>query len=480
VSLEIVASPASKVAPLGMRLLPASRGWIEYHPRFREMLAARGLLTAESVLALSGEIVSGHPDRHVLRVEWPAFSGFLKRQHRLGRFERLKHRLAGFGWSSRSFREARLLRELEREGLPCPQWVAVGEDGDGRAFLLVEELQRCVELRRLLRDTAMSQSDRVRLAEKSGQAIAELHAAGFDTPDLTVKHVFVNPDTFAMTLVDWQSARRRSVSRDAKSSERSAAPATGPRQSEALAALDASIADALADTGLRLRFLWSYRRVIRRSGILIPRFSKMARAVDTLSQRARRRRSIRDQRQTSVTQAEQRLVWVVGEAVCAIPEIAAIWPKPAIASPFYGSGPSVQPIRIQLSDGRPAELLRGRSLASQSRLIARLRGKPWRSPGVTFGRILFHLQRYGIPAPQLYAFGQHDREWFVLYEPPVGRPLEQWLADSSDPVLKPEVLDQAEHLSRQLSDSGCRVLGSPFFVSEEGRVTVGDIRILHL
>ena len=92
--LEITSQPA--LAPLGARLIPASRGWAEVHPRFRARLAAQRLLTAEAILNLPGEIVSGHPDRHVLRVEL----GYLKRQHSVGWRERLRQKLAGFGWSS--------------------------------------------------------------------------------------------------------------------------------------------------------------------------------------------------------------------------------------------------------------------------------------------------------------------------------------------------------------------------------------------
>src|SRR6187399_2285 len=127
-------------APLGSRLIPASRGWAEVHPNFREAFAAARLLTAEALLALPGEVVSGHPERHVMRVELPGGRiGYLKRQHRVSWRERLKQKFAGFGWSPRSIREAKLLKELSRAKLPCPQWIAFGEDGDGRAFLLVEE-----------------------------------------------------------------------------------------------------------------------------------------------------------------------------------------------------------------------------------------------------------------------------------------------------------------------------------------------------
>jgi len=388
-------------APIGARLVPSSRGWAEVHPKYREAFAAARLMTAETLLTLPGEVVSGHPDRHVMRVELPNGKiGYLKRQHRVSRFERLKQKLAGFGWSSRCIREAKVLKQLEREGLPGPQWIAFGEDGDGRSFLLVEELSDSLELRPFLNDSALSLVERNRLAEKIGQSIAELHAAGFSTPDLSAKHVLVDPATFAITLIDWQNARHRE----------------GEAPAEPLAALHASLAESLASPRERLRMLWAYSRVCSRSGMKLPRFSQLVRSLRTESERIANRRSIRDQREG--TPVDQRLVWVADEAVCAIPEIAAIWPQPAIAPPFY-SCPSGT-ISIQLADGRPATLIRGRTFAPLARLRAAIRGKSWRSPGMAIARDLFHRQRYGLPAPQLFAFGQRltgpmTAEWFVLH-----------------------------------------------------------------
>ncbi len=460
--LEVASQPA--LAPLGARLIPASRDWVEVHPRFRARLAAQRLLTAEAILNLPGEIVSGHPDRHVLRVEL----GYLKRQHSVGWRERLRQKLAGFGWSSRCIREARILKELEREGLPCPQWIAFGEDGEGRAFLLVEELAGFVELRKLLSDNRLSLNDRTRLAERLGRAVAELHVAGFTTPDLTAKHVYVNSETLAIALLDWQNAKRIHP--------RSA----GVSPASSLAALDASLADDLVDPRLRLRFLWAYARVAQRSGLALRRFSNFVRKIRTLATRLRSRRSIRDQRQAAVTAVEQRLVWVAGEAVCAIPEIAASWPKPAIAPPFYSVANASGSLELTLPDGRPARLIRGRTFAPLARFLATLRGKAWRSPGVRLGRVLFHLQRYGLPAPQLYAFGQSSSEWFALLAPPQGRPLAEWLPNCTDDSLRAEVLEQAEYLLNKLDDAGCVVRGEPFVVSETGRVSIGNVEAIRI
>jgi hypothetical protein len=229
-----------------------------------------------------------------------------------------------------------------------------------------------------------------------------------------------------------------------------------------------------------LRFLRAYLRVSRRHGIIAPRFSAFARLVERESARALKRRSVRDQRQPVVTATEQRLVWVAGEAVCAVPDVAAVWPTPAVAAPFYGEPPGTFP--VELPDGRPAELVRGSWFAPLSRLVAHLRGRPWRSPGVTLGRVLFHLQRYGLPAPQLLAFGQRETgpataDWFALYEPPAGVPLVEWLSRPAPLSLRREVLRQAGFLLRQLHDAGCRYAGPGplFWVGASGCVSVGGV-----
>src|SRR5438067_11779056 len=95
------AVPASLLTP------PRTRGRLVVSPRYRDRLAALGLDTPQALLDLPGEVVSGHPDRHVVRVELPGWGCglFLKRQHRVGWWERLRQWLAGFGPVSRCERE---------------------------------------------------------------------------------------------------------------------------------------------------------------------------------------------------------------------------------------------------------------------------------------------------------------------------------------------------------------------------------------
>jgi tRNA A-37 threonylcarbamoyl transferase component Bud32 len=429
------------------------------HPAFANRLAALGLNSAEAVLDLRGEVVSGHPDRHVLRVGLPGFPSafYLKRQHFVTRRERFRNWCAGFGWVSRAERERVVLDQLAAAGLPCPRWVAAGENGRGRAFLLVEEVTGAVDLRRALSDGQLSFANRAALANRLGRLISQYHAAGFTTPDLTAKHVLVSRESGDMgdmgdiTLIDWQTARR---SRGVRLVDRL----------RALEALHASVADDLTTPRERLRVLYA---------AMIPgRFSYVARRIAAEAASLSSRRSIRDQRQSVAL--NQRLVWVAGEAVCAIPSVAEIWPTPAIAPPFYDVPPGR--LAIKLADGQSAHLIRGRSFDPLGRLTCHLRGKSWRSPGATLGRVLFHLERYGIPAPRLLAFGQRlagrtSADWFALHTPP------------PPPITHPtlEVAEQLGQCLRQLHDAGCRAVLDPRLVfGMDGGVCIRDVAAIRI
>lgn len=389
-------------------------GTLTVHPAFSGLFRRLGLTTAAAFLDLAGEIVSGHPDRHVVRIELPgaAHAFYLKRQHVVGWREKLRNWWAGFGAVSRCEREGQLLQQLQARQLPAPRWAAFGAAG-GRAFLLVEEVPQAVELRQLLADNRLSPAERHRLARRLGQALAAVHAAGFTTPELSAKHVWVNRASLAVTFLDWPAAQRKTVPE--------------AERIEPLAALHASVAAELASPRQRLRVLRAYGEI-----------SDVAR-IQQRAQRLLQRRSIRDQRLAPVpaapAAAAQRLVWLAGEAVCAIPEVAAQWPRPVIAPPFYGPPAPGRAhggeYRLEWAN-RPAVLARGRAFAPWGRLRAWWRAVPWRSPGATAARVLFHLERYGLAAPRLLAFGQRwvgrtGAEWFVLYEPVRGTPLrEQW------------------------------------------------------
>src|SRR5436309_1053535 len=128
-------------------------GWVRFHPDHRRRLEVLGLRDAPAFLEMPGLVVSGHPDRHVRRVEFSGQPAYLKVEHRIPWRDQVRHFLHGGGWVSKSVREANLLSELESLGLPAPGWLACGEDGRGRAFLLIAAVPGAVELRRNLLTT---------------------------------------------------------------------------------------------------------------------------------------------------------------------------------------------------------------------------------------------------------------------------------------------------------------------------------------
>jgi len=429
-------------------------GWLVVNPDAAARLQALGLAAPADFLQAAGEIVSGHPDRHVRRIR-PAGSNvafYLKRQHVVTRRERWRNWRAGFGWVSRSEREAIVLQQLEAKKLAAPRWAAFGEDGKGRAFLLVEELKGTMDLRRFLSSASHSQAERRRVAIRLGGMIGRYHRAGFVLSEFTAKHLLVSSATGEITPIDWQNARQ--VSRVSRG-----------QFIRSLAALNASVSTGLATARDRLRTLKEALAESKGEKAAEGELAELARHVRQESGRIVHRRSLRDQREAR--HETPRLVWLANEEVCAIAEVAAIWPDPPVAPPFYGEEPGGCTIRLR--SGEPAHLIRGRAVAPLARLAARLRSRSWRSPGVVQGRILFHLERYRIPAVRLLAFGQRltgcaGAEWFVLHTSPPP-PLSE---------LTPRLAAQLGGLLRQLHEAGCRPVGDP--LSPYGEAGVATIR----
>jgi tRNA A-37 threonylcarbamoyl transferase component Bud32 len=406
---------STRVSVSEERAIPRARttaeigGWIVYHPRYEVFLRRAGIRTAKAAYQLPGEIVAGHPDRHVVRGELVMGLAkkcvYLKREHISSYRFKFRNQREGFGWVSRAEREAVVLRTLEEQGLPGPQWLAYGEDAEGRGFLLVDELAEAQDLR----DTLKTQPDpEVRLTgiRQAATMIAKVHAAGFTTPDLTAKHLFVNPSSVQATLIDWQSAEILDAVDVGKITKQ-------------LANFAASL-PAECTVRDRVKFLVCYRRAMMKLGVSMPKLAALSHAIEIATEPRAKKSNIRDQQAGT----PQRLVWLAGEAVCAIPEVAAEWPTPADGTPFYveaESGPQVEE-RVTLASGRRAVLTRFHTCDPWGRVVAALREKPWRSPAAKAGRILFHLERHAIPAPRLLAFGQRNRnrhtcDSFLLAEP---------------------------------------------------------------
>lgn len=455
--------PSTSAAPTarsGSSRAGHAGSFVVIHPRYEASLLAKGLHRAEDFLNLPGEVVSGHPDRHVVQVKLDGSAGhsqvaYLKRQHFVRRLERVKNAFAGFGYVSKSVREAMVLRRLEEIRIDAPPWIAYGESQTGQAFLLVADVSPRVELRALLSDSKLSKQDRDRCSLRIGQYLAELHAAGIHHPDSTAKHCYVHPTGLSVLFIDWQGATLRN--------QVSAAQAA-----RSFAVIHASLNENLCSVAERLRALWSYRRTLRSIRLTqgLPRLANVIAVIESVARNQWNRRSIREQRQSHSASANQRLVWLAGEAACVVPELVSAWPTPADGPPFYRenlANHSVAIESIDLAKDRVAVLLRRRSCKPFARFWASIRSKSWRSPELQLARILFHLERNEVPAPRLLGFGQKLQprgvvESFLLYETPHNTlPLSEWLQSSRSSERRARILETSGVLIRQIHRAGCRI-----------------------
>jgi tRNA A-37 threonylcarbamoyl transferase component Bud32 len=403
--------------------------FVEINPKYQDLLCRHGLVGADEFLQLPSVVISGHPDRHVAQVTLghgpEAVTAFLKREHRVCWKDRLANACAGFGFASKAVHEALLLQLLPRGGVGCPEWLAFGEDDRGRAFVLVRELTGCRDLRVFLEERqGATPGQRYRFARRLGEALARMHAAGFDHPDLYAKHVLVEPHTEAIYLLDWQRSHYRT--------------AIGwRRRRRDLAALHATLADRLVRPRERLACLRAYLRASGR-----PLMSGDLRLIGRFADALLRRRHVREQHQTPLGTGTQNLIWLNGEALCVTREFWArcggelpAWLAACGAAPLAGRLVSAQ---VELPDGGRAVLVRRRRFQPLRWLWGRLRRRRPASPELRQAGMLFRLQRHGVPTPRLLAVGQRETapgwlESFLLVEPlPDAAPLGDWLSNSED------------------------------------------------
>ncbi len=428
---------------------PAAKGvvmaYLEIAPRYRAVLSAHGYASARAFLDWAGVILSGHRGRHVLRVRAGAASFILKKEHRVPLRDRLASAWAGYGWSSKSAREARLLQQLRAAGVPCPQVVAAGEDGS-QAFLLMREQTGMAELRELLA-RPLGAADRRALAQALGRELAHIHAAGFTQPDLSAKHILVRsaPDGFHFCFLDWQRSRpRRRVS--------------WRRRVRDLATLDASLAAELVPDRLRLVCLRAYVQDTRAHGVLPPR--SLAVAIRRVGERRRLRRKMRELRQPPLPAGAQQLLWLRdGERLCIVrdffEELGGQLPSwlPQEPAPC-AEGMCVEHRLILLGSGRTAHLVqrwtRTASWLPQGKYPAREFAQ---------AALLFRLQRFGVAGPRLLAMGHHQiaawqRFSFLLSEPPTGPSLAAVLRQDGTALLRQRLLRRLGSQLRQLHEAG--------------------------
>jgi heptose I phosphotransferase len=426
------------------------RGRLRLHPDHQSWLAGLGLTTADDFHSLHSLVVSGHPNRQVLRLDLgegdEARTLYLKRQHRIGWTERLRNLLGGRGWVSNGAAEAVVLEQLEAAGLPAPRCLAAGE-GRGGAFLLVEGVPDAVALPQAL--GAMTASQRRRFAADLGRLLARFHAAGFAHGDLYAKHVLVGPGG-EVTLVDWQRAARRGRL------------SQGERARD-LAALHATLPDRLAGRRERLALLRAYQQAAVGNGLrAVPLAARDGTeavpysAVLREAERLLRRRHVREKRQAS--DAEQAWVCRDGEALCLTPAMAAAFPGDRsawLSLDRQPVPPDERPLRrwLPLPGG-------GRAL-----LVRQRRQVNWDESRAGHQRdamLLWRLERHGVTAPRLLAVGRRacpeGVDSFLLTQPAADTArLSIWLRRQSASRRR-AALRQAGAILARLHE-GCCYLG---------------------
>jgi tRNA A-37 threonylcarbamoyl transferase component Bud32 len=381
--------------------------FIVINDQFRSSIAALGLRTAEDFLALPAVVISGHPDRNVARIQLGSISAFIKREHRVRWRDRITSWFAGYGFLSKSEREALTLRALQQAGVGCAEWIAYGEDDRGRALLIVESLSGAVELRERLRGVR-SPDERRGLSRGLGAALARMHAAGFEHPDLFAKHVFVSADGCEFYFLDWQRCRRGLVSNRQRVRD--------------LATLNATLGEDLVSGRERLECMSAYAAAVvalESNSTSAKRRERIYRLLNSSAVRRKTDRLLRKRRirEARISSGEsQELIWLNGEALCITPalleEMSGKVPDwLTLEQTAWHEADAISSL-VELPGGREGLLVRRRRTQLLKWLWAEFRRKPLMTPEATLAGVLFRRQRRGEPAPRLLAFGQrHTLPW---------------------------------------------------------------------
>jgi tRNA A-37 threonylcarbamoyl transferase component Bud32 len=416
-------------------------GWVEINPRFQERLSRKKLVSAAEFLRWPGTILCGHPDRHVLKIEVhdenSVLRGYLKKEHRVPWRDRLANAWAGFGFVSKSMREAQTLQAVAQAGIACPEVLAHGAVGS-EAFLLTREEPGLTDLRVYLqRHPERSRA----VARALGKALARMHAAGFEHGDLYAKHVLVGQGP-RFCFLDWQRARRRNR-------------LTWGCRCRDLASLDATLPESLANDRDRLVCVRSYLR-----SWAGPFCKTVVMNVRRLSGELQQKPRIREMRRVPLPKGAQDLVWLDGEALCLTQafreEMGGQVPDWLRFRVPQRSG--VEMSQVPLAGGRAGRLIRRTVTGLGGWLLSWLSKAP--PPEVQQAALLFRLERHGISTPRLLGFGQRrSRLWirhsFLLTElPRSDGSLESLLAQLSSPSRRARLLRGAGALLRQLHEAG--------------------------
>lgn len=403
---------------------------VEICPGYRSRLRQLGLTHPHHFLSLPSVTVSGHPDRNVSRLVLgqgaEAIPVFLKREHRVPWLVRLRNWLIGFGWVSRSLRECKILQALQREGLPCPDWIAAGEDDMGRAFLLLRGSAGARDLCQALRQERTIQGRR-RLARFLGETLARLHHKGFTHPDLYANHVLVRADGANLVVLDWQRTRPKYR-------------AGWAQRGRDLAGLHITLPLELASERERWFCLRAYlaetarltaftgQKGAPRRYLCGPQCAALLHGLRQEARRRLRHRHVLEKRHQGLTRAHQDWLRLDGEALCVTSALPRSWPGVDPRTLALDRQPAM-PRRgmtrrwLPMQDSSAVLLTRRKARAPFSSLWSWLRGRRWSSWEQRQSVLLLRLDRHGITAERVLAMGQRQQsggrhESFLLTEPP--------------------------------------------------------------
>jgi hypothetical protein len=147
--------------------------------------------------------------------------------------------------------------------------------------------------------------------------------------------------------------------------------------------------------------------------------------------------------------AEQELVRIGGEMVCAIPAVARELNSQSAIDSLYD--PANHGRELVVGESKGQLQVAGYRLPA-GKLWSSLRGKSWRSRELKIARLLFHLERFGIAAPKLLAYGQRPSSRFAIGAFVLAQPMD----------CEPPTFGDAERLRallERLHGTGCQLRG---------------------
>ncbi len=406
------------------------------NPAYSELIREGGLDQFERMMNWAdGQPLSWHAKRDAkfIRVESSGTTAelLLKREWRSYLKDRVEGLLTGYGWGVKGLREWHVLMAMQRAGLPTSQPVLFAQRGllQPRGYLLIIKLPGAVQLTEYLRwnRPRLTVAERRELARRIGEAVARLHNAGINHPDLFAKHVLLvpaevtggnfcgtsgsgqlerqavtlKPAELAVTFVDLQ---RSSVGRHLSWRARC----------RDLAALAATTSAAMASQADRLACLRAYLAAARAA-------VAARRAVRLIRRRANRllqRRKIAEMRCESDQPRRDQFVCIDAGRLCVNRNWLDVLRQAGLGSlqqlMHVGTGQTIR----QLSDRAnvllqlPAHsgvvrayLKRHRGRYPFKWLSRLLTGHQPRLPGPREAEMIERLKRIDVPTPELIAFG---------------------------------------------------------------------------